>query len=97
MVFKRKSLDDHMDDFIMPFGKHKDELLDDVPIEYLDWCLKEYKYLSDWHRKLINHYIDSRAEEIHEKMAEEAQEKAERQAELDRDLLEMGSWVDENF
>ena len=26
-------------DFILPFGKHKGERLDDVPLDYLDWAV----------------------------------------------------------
>lgn len=25
---------------IMPFGKHKGEMLADIPIEYMEWCLE---------------------------------------------------------
>ncbi len=25
------------EEFVMPFGKHKDEPLSDIPTEYLDW------------------------------------------------------------
>jgi uncharacterized protein (DUF3820 family) len=97
MSFKRKSLDEHVEEFVLPFGKWKDMYLKEVPIEYLDWVLREYQYLSDWHRKLIDHYIVSRAIEINEKIAEEAQQKAERDAEIERDMLETSAWVDENF
>lgn len=28
-----------MDDFKMPFGKHKNESLSDIPVGYLDWLI----------------------------------------------------------
>ena len=29
----------------MPFGKHRDEDLDDIPISYLEWCLNNIEDL----------------------------------------------------
>ena len=31
----------------MPFGKHKGTLLDDLPIDYIKWCLENIDNLRD--------------------------------------------------
>lgn len=42
------------DEDTMPFGKHKGELLSDVPASYLIW-LSEQDWISDWPR--LKNYI----------------------------------------
>lgn len=43
------------DDTPMPFGKHKDSKLGDVPDDYLDWCYKQ-DWIEKW-PKLVD-YIE---------------------------------------
>jgi hypothetical protein len=72
-VFKRKSLDDHVRDYKLKFGRYEDSKLEDVDNEYLDWVLNDYKYRGDWDRKIIVRYQHLVAEEFH------------KQQEVDRD------------
>jgi hypothetical protein len=95
--FKVKSLEDKVNEFKMTFGKYQDELLDDVPIEYLDWCVREYKYLKAWDKKVINKYIKMRAIEISEKAERDSIEKELADEEAAKQKGEMLGWVDENF
>jgi uncharacterized protein (DUF3820 family) len=30
----------------MPFGKHKGKLMEDIPVDYFEWCLRELEDLS---------------------------------------------------
>jgi len=52
-----KSLDEHVEEFRMPFGKWKDCLLEDVDNSYLEWYL-EQPNISRWHRKLIERHME---------------------------------------
>jgi uncharacterized protein (DUF3820 family) len=37
----------------MSFGKHRGRLVEDVPTQYLRWCLRECECLDDWLRDVI--------------------------------------------
>ncbi len=87
MGFKVKSLDDKVKEYRMGFGIHKDKLLEDTPVEYIDWALKSYDRLTDWDKKVMNRFLHVRAVAINEQMEED----------LEEHNLEMGAWVDENF
>lgn len=41
--------------FAMPFGKHKGKPLEEVPLDYLDWALREYGMASQT-RELLEAY-----------------------------------------
>ena len=51
-----KSLNEQIDDFIMPFGKFKDCKLEDVDLEYLDWFA--INSTNRLHRMIANKYIE---------------------------------------
>lgn len=46
--------------FRMPFGKHKDELITEIPIPYLQWCLDKMDNLHDETREIIEHEVERR-------------------------------------
>ncbi len=87
MVFKVKSFDEKVKEYRMTFGKNKDELLENVDPDYLDWTLKNYDRLTDWDRKIINRYLLLRAIEF----------KDQQEVDLEEHQSEMLNWVDENF
>lgn len=98
MVHKLKTLDEKVLEFIMPNGKYKDEKLDDVPIEYLDWVVTgDNKYTTAWTKKIVNRYIHLRAVQISEKIAEDELEKDIAVERATQDQDDMLGWVDENF
>lgn len=35
-----------MTKLLMPFGKHKGEPIEDLPTDYIEWCLQEIEQLS---------------------------------------------------
>jgi hypothetical protein len=90
MVFKKKSLDEKVQEFKFTFGKNEGKKLDEVDADYIDWILREYKYLSEWDRKVLNRYLHIRAEEIN------AQENKLRE-EVNEQNDNFTEWVDENF
>ena len=45
---------------VMPFGKHRGEPLDQVPVKYLKWCLREIKTLSPDLKASINAVLSGR-------------------------------------
>lgn len=96
-VFKRKTLDDKVAEYRMTFGKHKDELLDDTPVEYMDWALNNYDRLTDWDRKVLNRYIHLRAVEINERAADAMEEHDKAMEQTDSQNDDVMAWVDENF
>ena len=96
MKYKLKSLDEHVEDFVMPFGKWKDVPLDEIPIDYLDWVSKS-EIASDWHKKLINHYIAKRAIEITEKQLSDNIKKGIDSDKAEENRGQFTQWVDENF
>ena len=51
-----KSIDDHVDDFRMPWGKYKDLPLEETPLDYLDWVV-DSEYLNKWQEKLIKTFL----------------------------------------
>jgi len=42
--------------FRMPFGKHEGKLLEEIPRDYLNWCLRELK--PNYITRVIQTYLD---------------------------------------
>lgn len=38
----------------MPFGKYRDEELEDIPTSYLEWCLRELELSDDLAEEMEN-------------------------------------------
>lgn len=80
-----KSLEDHVKGFIIPIGKYKDlPLIECTDLDWLDWYVKS-DFSSRWQKKLVNWFIDDRADSIIEDQAE------------DYDELKFGAWVDDDI
>lgn len=47
----------YADDFIMPLGKHKGELLEDIPVSYLRWALNNCNNIKPNLRNAIKNII----------------------------------------
>jgi exodeoxyribonuclease X len=45
----------------MPFGKHKGKPMEDIPVDYFEWCLRELEDLSPSLRDEMQNQIDLKA------------------------------------
>lgn len=46
--------------YVLQFGQHKGQRIDDVPLKYLDWCMGQW-WLSRQARMAIRSYLDDHA------------------------------------
>ena len=44
----------------MPFGKHRGELLEDIPTDYIEWCLGNMERLSESLREEMENQLNAR-------------------------------------
>ena len=90
-----KSLEDHVKGMVIHIGKYKDlPLVECTDLEWLDWFVKS-DYTSKWQKKLVNKFIDDRADSI--VVNEEIKEDEANESQATYDELKNGAWVDENF
>ncbi len=86
-----KSLEDHVKGFIIPIGKYKDlPLTECTDFDWLDWYVKS-DFSSKWQKKLVNKFIDDRADNI---MSVDEEEENEAQATYEE--LKNGAWIDDD-
>lgn len=45
----------------MPFGKHKGELLEDLPTDYIRWCLENLERLDEPYRREMENQLTMRS------------------------------------
>jgi hypothetical protein len=90
-----KSLEDHVKAFIIPIGKYKDLPLTEITdLDWCDWYVKS-DFSSKWQKKLVNKYIDDRADSI--EINKEIKQDEANEAQATYKELKNGAWVDENF
>jgi hypothetical protein len=93
-----KSLEDHVKAFIIPIGKYKDlPLTECTDLDWCDWYVKS-DFSSRWQKKLVNKFIDGRADsiEINKEIKDEEAEEAASGAQATYEELKNGAWLDDD-
>lgn len=86
-----KSLEDHVKKMVIHIGKYKDlPLVECIDFDWLDWYVKS-EYTSKWKKKLVNKYIDDRANKI---MVEDNKVQLDYK---EYEELKEGVWIDDKF
>jgi hypothetical protein len=89
-----KSLEDHVKAFVIPIGKYKDLPLTEVTdLDWCDWYVKS-DFSSKWQKKLVNKYIDDKAQSI--EINNEIKEDEAKEAHEIYKELKNGAWLDDD-
>ncbi len=64
----------------MNFGKHRGTAVEDVPTQYLQWCLRECECLDSWLREAIRQELRERVARVRERQQDCRQQPGPRSA-----------------